>query len=76
MPRTYKKKPPVEKTARKYPCGCIVRSVSPAVDMRACRKHHIALASGSVRTYEQAVKFVECLGSEYRMVAPPQVRGK
>lgn len=77
MPRTYRPRVKVEseKTARKYPCGCLVRSTQPVLDMRACHRHHIDLSDGSIRTYEQAMRFVEdVLGSEYKMVAPPRPR--
>lgn len=61
-----------EKTARKYPCGCLVRSVSPVVDMRVCLKHHARLTSNPLKTYEQAKAFVRSLGRRYELVEPPR----
>jgi len=49
-----------------------VRSIKPVLNIRACNYHNMELSSGIIRTYEAALKFVETLGPDYKMVAPPR----
>lgn len=61
------------RTARLYPCGCLIRAFKPRLVWVACRRHHLELESGIIRNYEQAIRYIEKeLGPDFEKVAPPR----
>ena len=67
-------KPKKRKTARKYPCGCLVRRFKPNLVWTPCSRHKWDIPY-ECRTYESALKFIEKLG-DFEMVVPPKKRAK